>query len=61
MMIAIIDFDAGNTRSLQFALDRQGAKNILTSDIDKINSADKVIFPGQGAAKSAMEKIIKCG
>ena len=61
MMIAIIDFDAGNTRSLQFALDRLGAKNILTSDIDKINSADKVIFPGQGAAKSAMEKIIKCG
>jgi glutamine amidotransferase len=61
MMIAIIDFDAGNTRSLQFALDRLGAKNILTSDVDKINSADKVIFPGQGAAKSAMKKIIKCG
>ena len=60
MMIAIIDFDAGNTKSLQFALDRLGVKNILTSDIEKINSADKVIFPGQGAAKSAMKKIIRC-
>ncbi len=59
-MIAIIDFDAGNTKSLQFALDRLGVKNILTSDIEKINSADKVIFPGQGAAKSAMKKIIRC-
>jgi glutamine amidotransferase len=60
MMIAIIDFDAGNTKSLQFALDRLGVENILTSDIEKINSADKVIFPGQGAAKSAMKKIIRC-
>ena len=60
MMIAIIDYDAGNTKSLQFALDRLGVKNILTSDIEKINSADKVIFPGQGAAKSAMKKIIRC-
>ena len=59
MMIAIIDFDAGNTKSLQFSLDRLGVENILTSDIEKINSADKVIFPGQGAAKSAMEKIIR--
>ncbi len=59
-MIAIIDFDAGNTKSLQFALDRLGVENILTSDIEKINSADKVIFPGQGAAKSAMKKIIRC-
>ena len=59
-MIAIIDFDAGNTKSLQFSLDRLGVENILTSDIEKINSADKVIFPGQGAAKSAMEKIIRC-
>ena len=58
-MIAIIDFDAGNTKSLQFSLDRLGVENILTSDIEKINSADKVIFPGQGAAKSAMEKIIR--
>ena len=60
MMIAIIDFDAGNTKSLQFALDRLGVENILTSDIEKINSADKVIFPGQGAAKSDMKKIIRC-
>ena len=56
-MIAIIDYGAGNTKSLQFALDRLGVKSLLTSDLNKILNADKVIFPGQGAAKSAMEKL----
>ena len=56
-MIAIIDYGAGNTKSLQFALDRLGVKSVLTSDLNKILNADKVIFPGQGAAKSAMEKL----
>ncbi|MDG2108512.1 MAG: imidazole glycerol phosphate synthase subunit HisH [Flavobacteriaceae bacterium] len=56
-MIAIIDYGAGNTKSLQFALDRLGVKSVLTSDLNIILNADKVIFPGQGAAKSAMEKL----
>ena len=60
-MIAIIDYGAGNTKSLQFALDRLGVNSVLTSDLNKILNADKVIFPGQGAAKSAMEKLKQQG
>ena len=60
-MIAIIDYGAGNTKSLQFALDRLGVKSVLTSDLNEILNADKVIFPGQGAAKSAMEKLKQQG
>ena len=60
-MIAIIDYGAGNIKSLQFALDRLGVKGVLTSDLNKILNADKVIFPGQGAAKSAMEKLKQKG
>mgnify|MGYP001161569500 FL=1 len=56
-MIAIIDYDAGNVCSLQFALQRLGAKSILTNDPKVIKAAEKVIFPGQGAAGSAMRKL----
>ena len=56
-MIAIIDYDAGNVRSLQFALERLGVVGVLTSDPQKIKAATKVIFPGQGAAANAMEKL----
>ncbi len=57
MNIAIIDYGAGNTKSLQFAIERLGVTSILTSDANTIQQADKVIFPGQGAAQSAMEKL----
>lgn len=56
-MVAIIDFDAGNVRSLQFALERLGVASILTADPDKIKAADNVIFPGQGTAVPAMRKL----
>lgn len=56
-MVAIIDYGAGNTKSLQFALDRLGVKSLLTSDANQIKNADKVILPGQGAAASAMQKL----
>lgn len=56
-MLAIIDYGAGNTKSLQFALERLGVNSLLTSNTDQIKSADKVIFPGQGAAGSAMQKL----
>ena len=56
-MLAIIDYGAGNTKSLQFAFERLGVNSLLTSDADQIKSADKVIFPGQGAAGSAMQKL----
>ena len=46
-MIAIIDYGAGNTKSLQFALDRLGLKSLLTSNADQIINADKVHFTGR--------------
>jgi glutamine amidotransferase len=43
-MIAIIDYGAGNTKSLQFALERLGVKSILTSDPEQIKIQKKEIF-----------------
>lgn len=60
-MVAIIDYDAGNVRSLQFALERLGVAGDLTADPEKISQADKVIFPGQGAATNAMDKLKQKG
>jgi len=58
MEVAIVDYGAGNVQSVQFALDRLGVqKYILTQDPDQIRKADKVIFPGQGAAAAALEKL----
>ena len=56
-MVAIIDYNAGNVRSLQFALERLGVESVLTADPEVIKAAEKVIFPGQGAAASAMNKL----
>ena len=60
-MVAIIDYDAGNVRSLQFALERLGVATVLTADPEVIQAAEKVIFPGQGAAVSAMKKLKQTG
>lgn len=57
MRVAIIDYGAGNIRSIQFAFARLGVEAVLTSDENVIRQADKVIFPGVGAAGSAMEKL----
>ena len=57
MNVAIIDYDAGNVQSLKFALDKLGVDSILTKDREFISKSDKVIFPGQGAAKNAMNKL----
>ncbi|MBK8557435.1 MAG: imidazole glycerol phosphate synthase subunit HisH [Lewinellaceae bacterium] len=53
-MIAIIQYNAGNVRSVQNALQRLGCESILTDDPERIKAADKVIFPGVGEASSAM-------
>ena len=55
--IVIIDYGAGNVRSVQFALERLGYDAICTNDAEIIKSADKVIFPGVGEASSAMEEL----
>lgn len=56
-MIAIIDYKMGNLKSVKNALDSLGFENIITSDKNEILNADKVILPGVGAFKDAMEII----
>mgnify|MGYP000385451684 FL=1 len=57
MSIAIIDYGAGNTQSVKYALKRLGCIGVLTSDKEVISNSDKVIFPGVGQANSAMRKL----
>lgn len=54
MNVVIIDYNAGNIRSVDFALSRMGVSAEITSNKDKILNADKVIFPGVGEAKTTM-------
>ena len=56
-MIAIVDYDAGNIKSVEKALQYIGEAPIVTRDTDKILQADKVIVPGVGAFEDAMEKM----
>lgn len=53
-MIAIIKYNAGNTRSVANAVKRLGFDCIITDDASQIRSAEKVIFPGVGEAGTAM-------
>ncbi|MGB2085897.1 MAG: imidazole glycerol phosphate synthase subunit HisH [Flavobacteriaceae bacterium] len=61
MKVAIIDYGAGNIKSLEFALERLGVVGQLTADREEITAADKVIFPGVGEASSAMQKLQASG
>ena len=56
-MIAIIDYDAGNIKSVENALLSQGIDNTVTSDPAVIRAADRVILPGVGAFGDAMNKL----
>ena len=60
-MIAIIDYDAGNLKSVEKALVSLGEKPVISRDKDTILSADKVILPGVGAFGDAMEKLHQFG
>ncbi len=57
MSIAIVKYNAGNIQSVLFALERLGVQACVTDDKDELAAADKVIFPGVGAARSAMESL----
>lgn len=57
MKIAIIKYNAGNTQSVIFALNRLGIEPILTDDFETLKSADKVIFPGVGEASTTMKHL----
>jgi len=60
-MIAIIDYDAGNLASVARAVSHLGHANVITRDVDEIRSADRIIFPGVGAAGSAMTSLKRLG
>ncbi len=60
-MIAIIDYDAGNIKSVEKAVKKLGYEACLTRDRDKILRADKVILPGVGAFGDAMERLESYG
>ena len=60
-MIAIIDYDAGNIKSVEKAITALGEKVVLTRDPEQILNAEKVILPGVGAFGDAMEKLHKYG
>ena len=60
-MIAIIDYDAGNLRSVQRACAELGAPAAITSDRAEVLDAERLIFPGVGAAGSAMRSLRAAG
>ena len=60
-MIAIIDYDAGNLASVSRAVSHLGMENVITRDKNDIKAAERIIFPGVGAAGAAMESLQRSG
>ena len=60
-MIAIIDYDAGNIKSVEKAFDYLGAETIVTRDPKEIIKADRVVLPGVGAFGDAMKRLNEYG
>jgi glutamine amidotransferase len=61
MNVAIIDYGAGNVRSVIRAVERLGIEPVLTDDAETIRRADRVLFPGQGEARQAMSYLRQSG
>jgi glutamine amidotransferase len=61
MKVSILKYNAGNTTSVQFALERLGVESVVTNNHEEILSSDKVIFPGVGEASSAMKFLMHSG
>lgn len=57
MDIVIVDYGAGNIKSIDFAFKRLGLETKLSNNVEEISKADKVIFPGVGEASSAMRML----
>jgi glutamine amidotransferase len=54
MNVAIVKYNAGNILSVTYALERLGVSPVVTDDIEALQKADHVIFPGVGEASTAM-------
>jgi glutamine amidotransferase len=61
LKLIIIDYGAGNIKSIQFAFKRLGVDAILSNNPEEISAADKIIFPGVGEASSAMGMLKESG
>lgn len=59
--VAVVDYGAGNLRSVARALEAGGARAIVTDRAEDLAGADGVVFPGDGAARSAMRGLSKRG
>jgi len=60
-MIALIDYGMGNLRSVQKALETTGAEVCITQKAESIQEAEKIVLPGVGATKPAMDKLFSLG
>ena len=60
-MIALVDYDAGNVKSVEKAIEKLGGEFILTSDPETVRNADAVILPGVGNFGDCMDKLISRG
>lgn len=61
MKLVIINYGAGNIKSIQFAFKRLGVDAVLSNNPEEILAADKIIFPGVGEASSAMKMLKASG
>lgn len=59
--VLILDYGTGNIQSLCFAFARRGYTTKLSNDFDKVRTAERIIFPGVGAAGIAMQKLKETG
>ncbi len=60
-MIGIVDYEAGNLRSVETAMRYLGADFFISNDPDKLLKADRMIFPGVGEARASMDVLVKTG
>ena len=60
-MIAVVDYGMGNLRSVQKALEQAGDTVVVTSDPGEVRSAERVVVPGVGAFKDAMNSLGRLG
>ncbi len=60
-MIAIVDYGAGNLRSIQRAIAAAGAESTISADLDDIRAASQIVLPGVGNAAAAMQRLRASG